>query len=396
MLTKSDTDISAVLAAFNQHNIDVALLVPTETGMQKSIMDATASLKKFFNENQFHNYDAQGQGPEAKIVKPICFVRPSTLEPSSVSLYRPQSKSGDPRIWFNQLKNYARPNNLLAVIIKGDALYVVNCSDTQIMASLRNPSAPLGALSTVATPSSQLATTELLEMITQISKKGFIQTKRAGPTGVGMTLETMLGISANSNKAPDFKGIEIKAKRVGKGKSNRSNLFSKVPNWKLSPIGHAWNLLSTYGYHRDGKLRLNQEINAKSPNSLGWGLELDTGKDWLKGTHENSETSVVKHLTTWEMDVLRSDLKAKHKETFWVNANCRGKDVSEEFHYVQIEHTKQPRVGNLNALIETGVISVDFLMSQKGPQSVRDHGYLFKIHQRDFPALFPPSQIYTL
>ena len=74
MLTKSDTDISAVLAAFNQHNIDVALLVPTETGMQKSIMDATASLKKFLNENQFHNYDAQGQGPEAKIVKPICFV----------------------------------------------------------------------------------------------------------------------------------------------------------------------------------------------------------------------------------------------------------------------------------------------------------------------------------
>ena len=70
--------------------------------------------------------------------------------------------------------------------------------------------------------------------------------------------------------------------------------------------------------------------------------------------------------------------------------------MDEEFHYVQIEHTREPKVRNLNALIETGVISVDFLMSQKGPQSVRDHGYLFKIYQRDFPALFPPSQIYML
>ena len=35
-------------------------------------------------------------------------------------------------------------------------------------------------------------------------------------------------------------------------------------------------------------------------------------------------------------------------------------------------------------------------MSQKGQQRVRDHGYLFKMHAVDFPALFPPSKTHVL
>jgi len=46
-----------------------------------------------------------------------------------------------------------------------------------------------------------------------ISAKGFVDSLRSGDTGVGMTLETLLGIEANSNRAPDYFGIEIKAKR---------------------------------------------------------------------------------------------------------------------------------------------------------------------------------------
>ncbi|HAB37271.1 MAG TPA: hypothetical protein DCE52_04590 [Rhodobacteraceae bacterium] len=84
MLDKSDTNISQTLATFNQHNIDVALLVPTQTGMEKSIMDATATLRSFFKENQFHDYETQEKGPDAKVVKQIFYVRPNTLEPALV------------------------------------------------------------------------------------------------------------------------------------------------------------------------------------------------------------------------------------------------------------------------------------------------------------------------
>jgi hypothetical protein len=123
---------------------------------------------------------------------------------------------------------------------------------------------------------------------------------------------------------------------------------------------------------------------------------VDAARDWLKQNHQDPDTAVTRHVTTWEMEKLRRRLKDKHPQTFWVGARCRGKGTTEEFHYVQVEHTRQPKVRNFDALIEGGVISVDYLMSQKGQQRVRDHGYLFKIHAADFPALFPPSETYVL
>ena len=40
----------------------------------------------------------------------------------------------------------------------------------------------------------------LLTKIKEVSKKGWIKTLRKGDTGVGYTLETELGIRANSNQ----------------------------------------------------------------------------------------------------------------------------------------------------------------------------------------------------
>jgi hypothetical protein len=152
------------------------------------------------------------------------------------------------------------------VIVDGQDFYVVNCSDKAVMASLHDAQSPLGEIVARRRRSMDPSVIELLDMIRVISRKGFVPTLRSGDTGIGMTLETMLGIKASANKAPDYKGIEIKAKRLGKAFANRVTLFSQVPNWPLSPIGSAWNLLSTYGYVRDGKLRLNHEINANAPN----------------------------------------------------------------------------------------------------------------------------------
>ena len=395
MLERSDTSIAEALAAFTRYDLDVGLLVPTETGMQKSIMDATAGLREYFQDTGFHDYDAQAQGPDAKVIHEAFFVRPDGLQQTTASLYRPVTKSGDPRVWFGRLKGYAEPYNLLAVLVRNDKAYIVNCSDPRILASIHDPSTPLGAIAVAQRPKVDPVVEELLDMIREVSARGFVRTLRPGDTGIGMTLETLLGIEANTRKAPDYKGIELKAKRLRKGKANRVTLFSQVPDWKLSPIGSAWNLLTTYGYERDGKLRLNHEMNTTAPDSIGFILEVDGARDWLKQNHEDPDTAATRHVTTWEMEKLRGRLEEKHPQTFWVGARCRGKGAEEEFHYIQVEHTRHPKVRNFDALIEGGVISVDYLMSQKG-QRVRDHGYLFKMHAADFPALFPPSETHIL
>ena len=397
MLEKSDVSISQTLKRFNTYDLEVALLVPTETGIQKSIMDATASVRDYLKDVSFHDYDKQGQGTDNKILRRAYYVFPDRLEETTVSLYRPNTKSGDPRIWFGKLKQYAEPCNLLALIVRDNDIYVINCSVPNILASLQDPATPLGSFAAVDKKDLDPAVSELLNLIQDISRRGFIPTLRPGDTGIGMTLETLLGISANSNKAPDYKGIEIKAKRLRKGRGNRVTLFSQVPNWDISPIGSAWNLLSTYGYTRNNKLRLNHQTDAIAPNSIGFMLEVDAARDWLKQNHIDPDTAAKKHVTTWEMETLRNRLAEKHPQTFWVGAKCPGKRETEEFHYIQVEHTREPKVRNFDALLEGGLISVDYLMSQKQPerQTVRDHGYLFKIKPDDFDALFPPSDIHV-
>ena len=396
MLEKSDTDVGDVLAAFTRHEIDVALLVPTETGLKKSIMDATANVRDYLLSTGIHDFDDQTQGPENKVVRRAYFVEPDRLVESSVSLYRPQTKSGDPRIWFALLGRYADPYNLLAVFEHEGDLYVVNASRTEVLASLDNAGSPLGHIAAKYRRGEDPVVGELLDALREIAAQGFVRTLRPGDTGVGMTLETLLGIAANAEKTPDFKGIELKAKRI-KRAPTRSTLFSQSPDWSVSPVGSAWNLLRTFGYHRNGKLRLNCEINAKAPNSLGFMLSVDAEKDWLKQDHVRAEEERRAHVVTWPLEVLRGRLREKHPQTFWVGARCRGKGADEHFHYMQVEHTRAPNVRNFQALLESGVISVDYLMSQRGErQLVRDHGYLFKIKQKDFPALFPPSNVHVL
>ncbi|WP_281017539.1 MULTISPECIES: MvaI/BcnI family restriction endonuclease [unclassified Minwuia] len=396
MLEKSDRSISETLKVFNAHELDIGLVVPTDTGMKKSIMDATSMVREYFQETGFHDYAQQQQGPDYKVIRRAFFVWPDRLEETTASLYRPQSKKGDPRLWFGRLGTYSEPFNLLALVVRGDTLYVVNCSKTGVLGSISRTGSPLHELSKKSSDVSDPAVDELLGMMREIAGRGFVRTMRPGSTGVGMTLETLLGIEANASKRPDFKGIEIKAKRQKKGRPSRVTLFSQVPSWQLSPIGSAWNLLSRYGYVRDGKLRLNHEMNAIAPNSIGFILDLDADRDWLRQNHVDEETSRLTHVVTWEVQNLRDRLQDKHPQTFWVSAKTRGKGVDEEFHYLQVEHTRQPRIRNFDALIEGGVISVDYLMSQKGPKRVRDHGYLFKMHASDFNALFPPSETHVL
>jgi len=381
-----------------RHGIEAALLVPTPTGLEKSIFDATDGLREYLAAKEFHDYTAQAQGPEEKVLADAFLVRPQSLQPTRVSMYRPNTKNGDPRIWLGQpIRDYAGPFNLLAITVIAGTMYVLNMSDPSVQVSLDDPGSPFRKVVDGKDAGNQVAG-ELLGLLRDISAKGFVQTLRAGDTGIGYTLETLLGISANSKQAPDYKGIELKAKRSRKGATtNRSTLFSKVPAWKLSPVGNALGLLARRGYEdENGRLSLYHTLSALAPNSLGLALDIDTANDWLRQVYHDPATEQIVHDVTWEIPVLKKDLAAKHRQTFWVGAQCRGKGESEEFHYVEVQHTRRPMTANFVALVEAGVITVDYALHKKSETRARDHGYLFKIHPDNLGALFPPPQVHVL
>ena len=396
MLAQSDFPVAEALELLTRNDIDATLIVPTPTGLDKSILDATEPVRDYLLARGLHDYSRQGQGQSEKIQLDGYFVRPAHLEPTRVSLYRPVTKRGDPRIWLGEpTKRNARPFNLLALVALAGELYIANLSDPAVRESLSDPASPFGKVLARTRRGPSPVVAELLGLLREVAGKGFIRTLRPGDTGVGMTLETMLGIAANSRQAPDFKGIELKAKRHGRS-LNRSSLFSQVPDWKLSPVGSAMGLLRRRGYERGGRLQLYHELDSRRPNSLGLKLDLDEENDWLRQVHVDDKTAIVTHDVTWRMQSLRDRLASKHAETFWVRAKCRGCGEAEEFCYAEVEHTRAPKVNNLEALIEAGVISMDYTLSKISETRARDHGYLFKIHPANLGALFPPSRVYAL
>lgn len=421
MLNKADFPVLDAIKIFAAFGKEATYFVPTVTGMAKSIVDAHGSLRTYLLDSAIHNYDIQAQGQEAKKTIEVLLVNADTITPTKMTLYRPESKNGDPRLWISGLAKYAKPWNLLAIFKQGEGVYIINMSDEDILASLavanrdifsslnepyrtnigskQSSSSPLTKLLVKTTEVLDGAAGELIKKLLVISGMGFVQSLRPGDTGVGMTLETLLGIQANSNRAPDYMGIEIKASRVS-GRKQRSktrvSLFSQVPDWKNSACKSGVDILKQYGYVDKKTDRLQLYCtNSNQPNPQGLFLQVDEENKQLESLRrkDNKNDSVV----VWPMDNLKTQLEAKHRNTFWVKA--RHKKIAnglEAFHYVEVEQTNSPLVSNLAPLLEIGAITMDYTLSQKASGASRDHGYLFKIRPENFDLLFPPSSVHSL
>ncbi|MDA8852807.1 MvaI/BcnI family restriction endonuclease [bacterium] len=361
---------------------------------EKSIIDAHDTFRAYLQRNHIHTFKEQTQG-EKRII-PATFINVGGLIATKVSLYRPNTKDGDPRIWVYELKKLAKAYNLIGFIYLNDTFYIINCSDRPAVEYALSGNGPLSTLIKTIAGDLNYGAKGLLNKLKKISAKGFIPTITEGDTGVGMTLEAELGIAANSLAEPDYHGIELKASRKKpRGTKNRVTLFSKAPNWKLSPIGKVMDLLKKHGYDdENGRLSLYHTINGKKPNSLGLQLTIDYEKDTLKQVHIDGDK--ITHDTTWQLSDIRKSLESKHPETFWVKADAEVIDGKEHFHYTHVTYTKSPKITHLEMLIEDGVITLDYTMHQQSSTRVRDHGYLFKILPANFNALFPKPNPFIL
>lgn len=92
---------------------------------------------------------------------------------------------------------------------------------------------------------------------------GYIKTHRAGNTGIGKTLEDLLGITENNIPGPNAAMIELKSAR--KNVSSMLTLFTKSPLPKKANSV----LLQRFGYDRgNGRNELHTTVNALEYNTL--------------------------------------------------------------------------------------------------------------------------------
>jgi len=227
---------------------------------------------------------------------------------------------------------------------------------------------------------------------------GFVETMRSGDTGVGFTLESLLGIAANSNRAPDYKGIELKSGRLRAHKTGKITIFSKTPNWSISNLKSSTEILHKRGRYNEkvkGKA-LRHTISALRENSYGLKLIVEENKDLLLQVFIDEKDSSIENDVVWPFEILRKSLVEKHRETFWVTAESTGTKENEKFHYKKAKYTSGPRPNMMPLLLDTGVLTVDYTIKEKPNGSTKDQGYLFKIASKNLGLLFKPPIIFDL
>jgi hypothetical protein len=389
LLTESE---EGKLKVLTENSVSLTLIEPTENGLKKSIMDATGIVRNYLKENGVHDYNLQGQGPESKIILEALIYSNFTTYKSKVSLYRPKTKKGDPRIWFSGLTKFSNANDILALVCFDDKIHIINLTqlavEDLINSSLINP---LKDLIQEINFTENLISNELLGMLRKIAQRGAIPSMLEADTSVGRTLETVLGIPINSSKQPDYKGIELKSFRTNKG--NRKNLFAQVPNWKLSKFKSSAEILDNFGYWREEDFKLYCTVSALKPNPQGLSLKVDAD---IQHLIEKSEQKEIGDFVVWTLEKLHNRLLEKHKETFWVSAESIRIDGKEHFLYKEVEHTKKPIVSQFDLLLEQGIITVDHLIKRNSKGKVVEKGSLFKIKPNSLNLLFPPSEKYSL
>lgn len=368
------------LVSINNTGNVSALLFVTETGLKKSIFDATEPVRRYFEETGFHSYGKQGQGEDYKVIKSCKIVGDDALYDSQISLYRPETKNGDPRLWIYSAGRHVEPDDILSFVVKDGTLYVFNLSR---LTPLQDVVHQLGFVSHIVSKVKG-ASDELLALFRKISKRDLIGDVKAD-TAVGRAIETALGIQANSSRNPDFKGIEIKASRSTK-RTSRANLFAKTPDWEISTYKGSKALLDRFGYMRGNENKLYCTVSAGAPNSQGLFLRL---ADEMLQERFRKGVGAEEPVCVWRLRTLHESLLEKHRETFWVKVQALKSATVEAFRVVGVTHTSRPSTFNFDALLETGDVTVDHLIKRvPGKDTAKDKGYLFKVEENKRDQLF--------
>ncbi len=210
---------------------------------------------------------------------------------------------------------------------------------------------------------------------------GYVRTHRSGPTGIGKTLEDLLGIKENNIPGPNAHMLELK--------SERKNAKAMVTFLTKSPLPYGVNslLLEKYGYIPAGSKRkkLHTTVNALSFNTLRGkiGFKIDVSKDRI-----NIITNKKEIICYWTKEILRTYFENKYHDLLYVIAEHRGRGESEEFWYNEAYLLSGFGFKNFKDLIKKGVILIDIRIGRNPNGSVHDHGTGFRTASRNFNLCF--------
>jgi hypothetical protein len=202
---------------------------------------------------------------------------------------------------------------------------------------------------------------------------GYIKTHRTGNTGVGKTLEDLLGITENNVPGPNAAMLELKSAR--KNVSSMLTLFTKSP---LPPKANSV-LLERFGYESargNARKELHTTVSAKEFNTLKGkaGFKIDIKKDRVNLI--TTENEIVGY---WDKATLKNSFERKLPKLLYIKADARGSGSDEEFWFNEAWLLSGFDFDNFVQLLKEGVILVDIRIGQYPDGRPHDHGTGFRV-----------------
>lgn len=227
---------------------------------------------------------------------------------------------------------------------------------------------------------------EIKKKLKLLSERGFVTTARAGPTGIGHTLEKELGLKESNIRIPDIGGrVELKASR--ENSSSLITLFTFNRGvWKIPQR----TVIQQFGYFDDeGKKALRSTLwhGKKSPQGLS--ITVNEEENTVDLMHIDSNLLVA----SWDAYRLVGIFLTKFEHLIFVSAESRkfaGK--KEQFHYKEAFLMEEPTSTKFVQAFKNGRICIDLRMYLRPNQTVRNHGTGIRMREAEIPHLFLKRQ----
>lgn len=213
---------------------------------------------------------------------------------------------------------------------------------------------------------------QLTEKLLEIKKLGLVKTHRSGDTGIGKTLEDLLGIKENNIPLPDIG-------EVAELKSYRKNAKSMMTLFTLEPLPKGGNrdrlLLDNFGYSKRKNQRskeLHSTLSCKRFNNQS--LKLSVEKDKIRVKGKGKRINIF-----WDMESVQGKFDQKLPALVYVLADTKVIKGIEYFHFNEAYLLEDFDFDLFKKRVRADDIVVDFRMYYRPNGSVRNHGTGFRI-----------------
>lgn len=220
-----------------------------------------------------------------------------------------------------------------------------------------------------------------LSVLSELAAKGSYETRATGSTGISEKITELLG-HARASETNLF-GYRIFTHRLGS--QTRMNLFTQVADWDQSAIKSSTELLSTFGYVRDGSLKLNCTMRYQSPNTQGLYLDVSPDNELLLARSNNPNLPIVE---VWSIPLLEERIYSKLAKSIRVEVQSQKFDGLESFRLVRAVSYEEPKVGTFADLVRLSAITIDHVCSGTPAGGCHEKGPLFKIDREQLHRAF--------